>query len=69
MTHLNNAVEYTLNGKIHIRVIQKDNLLDVQIEDTGIGIPYNKLTNLTNPLLSNNNFLMSNYYLKNYVGT
>lgn len=28
MTHLNNAVEYTLNGKIQIRVTANDDLLE-----------------------------------------
>jgi PAS domain S-box-containing protein len=43
---LSNAFKYTFEGKITVRLIARDNLAKLSIEDTGVGIPQQELPHL-----------------------
>ena len=45
---LDNAIRYTESGKILIRVFQKDGYANIEIQDTGIGVPHEELSRIFN---------------------
>ncbi len=45
---LDNATRYTESGKILIRVFQKDGYVNIEIQDTGIGVPHEELSRIFN---------------------
>ena len=45
---LDNALKYTKEGRITIGFIQMDSNIEIFVEDTGIGIPYEQHINLFN---------------------
>lgn len=47
---LSNAVKFSHeNGKVTLALIENENGLEIKVRDEGIGIPANKLANITNP--------------------
>jgi PAS domain S-box-containing protein len=49
---INNAIKFTPdNGRVSVFVKQTDNLIEVSISDTGIGIPKNKLEDIFDPFV------------------
>lgn len=43
---LGNAVKFTENGSVRISAVKNNNMVEISVEDTGIGIPEEKLDNI-----------------------
>jgi signal transduction histidine kinase/FixJ family two-component response regulator len=43
---LGNAVKFTKKGKVNISAVQNNNMVEISVEDTGIGIPNKKLEDI-----------------------
>ena len=43
---ISNAIKYTNDGEIHVSCVQKKNLIEISVQDTGIGIAEEHLERL-----------------------
>ena len=59
-TLLDNALKYTLRGKIEIKVIDVGQEVIIEIEDTGIGIPDHEKGKVTEPFFRGSHELIQN---------
>ncbi|MBF8984236.1 response regulator [Lutibacter sp. B2] len=56
-----NAVKFTENGKISISAIENNNMVEISVEDTGIGIPKEKLDDIFKSFEQGNTSLTRSY--------
>jgi len=62
---LSNAVKFTLKGgQVNIECTERKDFITIKISDNGIGIPANKLANITNPFEQ-----VSSHYTRDHEGT
>jgi len=58
---VNNAVKFTVKGSVIISCSRKDNIVNIDVADTGIGIKEQDIETLFTPFLQLENNLIRNY--------